>query len=360
VEKLSACFKKLPGDIIAPFIAFIPIGLIKYALYRWAHADVIYVFVSVPIFVVVYYRGILSGVIGIAFIIVQEYMSYELPIGVAFFSRRFISLTLLTVVQTGIIIVFARRWRRGHLQAIADRDRLTEAAKYRDLLMGTLGHDLRTPLTAITTSVQILRRVVEARQDVLRRMESGCRRMAGMIDQVMDMTAMHLGAGLQLNLSRVDLVELARRTIEEVAVVYPGIDIQLYYVEAPIIGLWDETRLCRTLMNLLTNACKYGNCDHVIDVSLLSNDGNVTFSVKNQGDPIPTDLLPLLFDPFQRGDIAVSKAMGLGLGLYITAEMVDKHGGHIDVQSTRENGTVFTVTLPRGIQESSAKRIGAL
>jgi signal transduction histidine kinase len=118
-----------------------------------------------------------------------------------------------------------------------------------------------------------------------------------------------------------------------------------------IVGQWDETRLCRTLTNLLTNACKYGDTTQPITVTLNERGKGVSIAVGSLGEPIDPELMPLLFDPFKRG-VADSKVKGLGLGLYITAEMIDKHGGSIDVESTRERGTIFTVFLPKVTRRS--------
>lgn len=234
------------------------------------------------------------------------------------------------------------------MRCAATRDLFKKSAEYRELLIGTLSHDIRTPLTSITTSAELLQRNLpeKQRQNILRRMRSGCRRMVNIVEQITDMTIMHMSGGIKLQLKYINFVESVQRVIEDVQIVYPYAVFQLNYDEPEIIGYWDETRIERAVMNLLTNACKHGDCTKPIIITLGERDEQANISVTNEGPPIPKEMISKLFNPLER--VAEAKrTRGMGLGLYIIADMIDKHGGSINVMSTHETGTVFTVTLPK-------------
>jgi len=118
-------------------------------------------------------------------------------------------------------------------------------------------------------------------------------------------------------------------------------------------GDWDGERLAQVVSNLVGNALQYGDPARPIEVRLAAQEHAVTLAVHSFGSPIAAELLPVLFEPYRRG----TTSEGLGLGLFISNQIVRAHGGHIDVTSTLESGTTFFVTLPRS--ESSEAPIGA-
>jgi signal transduction histidine kinase len=118
-------------------------------------------------------------------------------------------------------------------------------------------------------------------------------------------------------------------------------------VEAGCLGEWDRDRLAQVLSNLLANAVQHSERGTPVTVTVSGTDAEATVSVHNLGEPIPTEVLPTVFDAFSSG----SDSTGLGLGLYIAREIVLAHGGRIEVNSSRERGTVFTVTLPRAVSD---------
>ena len=113
-------------------------------------------------------------------------------------------------------------------------------------------------------------------------------------------------------------------------------------------GLWDPSRLSQTLLNLVTNAVNYGQCGQAVQIAV-DGDGcdEVVIKVHNHGPAIPADLVPQLFEPFRRGVPPDRSPGGLGLGLYIAQQIVLAHDGKIDVESTEQGGTTFTLRLPR-------------
>jgi signal transduction histidine kinase len=113
--------------------------------------------------------------------------------------------------------------------------------------------------------------------------------------------------------------------------------------------VWDAERIAQLASNLISNAVRYGEAGHSIDVALEDGPGDaLEIRVHNDGLPIPREAIPALFEPFKRGERAEHAArQGLGLGLYIVREIVRAHGGEIEVRSKAGDGTTFIVRLPR-------------
>lgn len=220
-----------------------------------------------------------------------------------------------------------------------------------EMFIGILGHDLRTPLSSMMTGAQLLERQIkdEGQLRTVKRMMSSAGRMRDMIDQLLDLTRARLagGAGLAGESAPLDVGQLVGRAADEVRVTAP--DRQLAVTAAGDCHRdGDATRLLQVFSNLLSNAIHHGTPGTPVTVQVDGGD-QIAVTVRNQG-VIPPDLLPLIFDPF-RGDRTSSGSHGLGLGLFISQQIVAAHGGRIDVTSTAAGGTTFTVTLPRAAEE---------
>lgn len=253
----------------------------------------------------------------------------------------------------------AGREREEQLRASVARERVAregaeQSARFSELFTGMLGHDLRNPLSAIATGAELLLRVSSSdRQSrTAARIVSSAQRMSRMIDQLLDLTRIRLGAGLGVRRSSADLAQLVRQAVEEIEHASPESAISLD-LTGDLTGAWDGERLLQVLSNLLGNAVHHGADGRIV----LRGDGTqpdaVTLDIGNTG-AIPADLLPRVFEPF-RGDAQKSAGTrGLGLGLYITREIVTAHGGDVSVESTTELGTTVRVRLPRGTPEPPA------
>jgi PAS domain S-box-containing protein len=228
---------------------------------------------------------------------------------------------------------------------------LHRAGTFREQFIGILGHDLRNPLAAIMASARMLPRsenLNEAQSRAVHRIVSSAQKMQRMINDVLDFARARLGSGVTVKCVRMSLHEICRQAIDELYVVHPDRKIE-FIAEGDGDGCWDRDRLAQVVGNLVANAINYGREDTAIQVRCEDQDGEVQLHVTNQGEPIPAELIPVLFEPFSRGVGDAQTNKRLGLGLYIVKLIVDAHGGRVDVRSTEAEGTTFTVALPRGL-----------
>jgi signal transduction histidine kinase len=142
-----------------------------------------------------------------------------------------------------------------------------------------------------------------------------------------------------------DLRALAERIVGELRISAPTAVIETT-ASGDLFGDWDEGRLAQVLSNLLANAIRHGQAGTVGLALRGDHPASVALSVQNAG-VIADDVRACLFDPFRAGSVTLSRKEGLGLGLYIVKQIVEAHGGRVEVQSDAASGTRFTVTLPR-------------
>ena len=235
-------------------------------------------------------------------------------------------------------------------QAIAEsvRSFSAEVEQARNLFLGMLGHDMRSPLQTIQATASYLARmnageVVSAAADRLIRTGA---RMQALLDDLCDFNRTELGLGIGIVPAEVDLVAVFADETDQLRAAHPNRQIVL---EAPVTlrGVWDGPRLQQLLGNLILNAIRYGAHDVPVRVALTGDDTEVRFEVKNAGAAMDPALLPRIFDPLQRGpDAGSRKGANLGLGLFIARQITAAHGGTIEVRSDAQE-TVFTVSLPR-------------
>lgn len=221
--------------------------------------------------------------------------------------------------------------------------------RFRDVFLGALGHDLRNPLTVITAGAASLSRHANTTTEakIAARMTSSAERMARRIAQLLDLVQARLGGGLPLKRERGDLRDIAWRVIDRIEMQHPNRTIDRS-AEGELAGYWDAARLAEVVHDLVLNALEHGRIDAPIKVSVRSTPAGARIDVHNSGNPIPPELMPLIFDPFRRAaERKRMKSIGLGVGLYLAAQVVRGHQGTIEVQSSAEGGTTFSVHLPR-------------
>lgn len=272
-------------------------------------------------------------------------------------------------VQRGTITVSSDRGARhfafvvspavgpdGKVAAVMSSSRdVTEersAEEFREQFIGMLGHDLRNPLNALSMSAQQLHRRggLDERQALLnRRILTSADRMDRMIRQLLDFARARLGGGIPVLRAPCDLFDVVRRTVDELRASHPGRSVHLE-VQGDGQGDWDSDRLEQALGNLLANALKYSLAESPVTVHAEGGPEGAVLRIHNQGPPIPAEELPHVFSAWRRGRKAPPEggsAAGLGLGLYITSQIVRGHGGDVEVSSSAPGGTTFTVRLPR-------------
>jgi PAS domain S-box-containing protein len=222
---------------------------------------------------------------------------------------------------------------------------LDQALGLRDRMMGVLGHDLRNPLNATKVTAATLLRgdLPEAVREKIAVIGRAADRMSEIIETLLDLARVRGQGGFPVTRVPTDLGEITRGVASELAAAFPNRALQVD-ARGDLEGRWDPARVGQAISNLLANALEHGDPGRPVGLSVDGWGGAVVVKVKNDGPPIPSDLQPLLFEPFSRGS---TSRHGLGLGLFIVKEIAAAHGGSIDVESSAETGTVFTLVLPR-------------
>jgi signal transduction histidine kinase len=230
-------------------------------------------------------------------------------------------------------------YRRG-----VELERATAEARAKDIYMGVLGHDLRSPLGAISMSARLmLMRDTLGEQDraSVQRIARNAERMAGLIRDILDYTRGQATGGLPIVPRATHMGEICSAMVDEVQLLHGDRAIELE-TTGDLAGVWDRERVEQVVSNLLTNALKHGK--GTVRISAAGLPDNVVVRVHNFGAPIPEHQLSTLFEPFQRGQ---HSRVGLGLGLYIVREILRSHDGSVEVVSNPERGTLFTTRWPR-------------
>ena len=221
-----------------------------------------------------------------------------------------------------------------------------ESSELREQFIAVLGHDVRTPLSSILTGSALLRRMGldEKAIRVVERIERSGQRISSLVDDVVDFTRGRMGGGIPLNaLHATDLRHQLCHVVDELRDIHPGRTI-LSDIRIDNTVFCDPKRIAQLLSNLLVNALIYGSPDHPVKVAAHSPDGGIFLSVSNSGMPMTPETMSALFQPFWRGNNA-GAAGGLGLGLYIVAEIARSHNGVMEVSST-PGATTFSFSMP--------------
>ena len=227
----------------------------------------------------------------------------------------------------------------------------------RETFLGILGHDLRSPLSAVVTSARFMMEEIDltpTAHKLTSTILSSGERMNEMVADLLDFTRSRLGVAMPVTLEPLDLADLLKSSVDEITASAPDSTVTLE-TSGDLTGEFDGGRLRQVLSNLLSNAVNHGGSAGRIAVTAHAETDQVTFAVQNIGPPIPAEQVPQIFDPLTRHPSASHDSQHLGLGLYIARQVVLSHGGTIDVDSTSERGTTFTVCLPRHPPRSRSK-----
>lgn len=240
--------------------------------------------------------------------------------------------------------------RLGSATDIQDQLDALEALKnerdLRERFVASLSHDLRSPLTAAKMGAQLLARSAD-RPDRLQlqtnRVIRNIDRADQLIQNLLDVTRISAGEPLVLERAECDVAATARDVLDDHATIHSD----RFVLDAPasVPAVCDSSALRRILENLIGNGVKYGDPERKVTVKITDAAGEIRLSVHNDGEPIPDADLATIFQPYQRGS-RPQRGLGWGLGLTLVHGIAEAHGGTVRVESTRERGTTFTVTLP--------------
>lgn len=233
-------------------------------------------------------------------------------------------------------------------------EQLQDAVRVRDEFLSIASHELRTPLTPLKLQIQGLtlaaRRgtLTSMSEERLERVANTCdralSRLASLIDNLLDVSRINSGK-LSLNLERVNLVEMAEELIERfrTEIQSSGSAVSMHAADA-VVGSFDRLRMEQVFLNLLTNSLKYG-ARRPIEIEIRAEGDWGVLRIRDHGIGIAAKDQEKIFERFERV-VTDTGASGLGLGLYITRQIVHAHGGVITVESASGDGSVFTVKVP--------------
>jgi signal transduction histidine kinase len=239
------------------------------------------------------------------------------------------------------------------------QEELQHSLRMRDDFMSLVAHELRTPLNTLfletqMRSLQLKRGNLpafnpEQMGNMIKRDERQIKAMIRLIDDMLDVSRMKSGT-LSIRPGKVELMGLLERVVNDLSLqaAAAGSTLQLAAHE-PVEGVWDEFRIEQVIVNLLTNALRYGGGGQVeLSVQKVSDEvcgTKVRIDVRDHGKGIAPDFIDRIFEPYERGAKA-GEPKGLGLGLYISRQLASSHGGELTVQSVPGQGATFSLLLP--------------
>ncbi len=234
---------------------------------------------------------------------------------------------------------------------------LARANAAKDEFLSIASHELKTPLSSLKGMTQLMRRRHERANSTevtnLVSMERSIRRMEILINDLLDTSLIETGM-FSLRYMRSDLVTLCQHILKEYA---PAMSLSILF-EAPQEPLeveMDVDRIGQVILNLLSNARKYSPKESPITLKLTRTDDACIIAVYDKGVGIPEEKLAHIFDRFYRVpgvEVQTGSSVGLGLGLYISQKIVERHGGRIEVHSVPGNGSTFSIVLPLSVTAS--------
>ncbi|MDB4963939.1 MAG: sensor protein [Myxococcales bacterium] len=225
---------------------------------------------------------------------------------------------------------------------------LTRRSQYEQRLIGIVSHDLRNPFNAIGLGSEALQRypLEPGAQRIVARISRAAERATRLIKDLLDFAQARIGSTIPVNPQPTNLREIVEQVVDEIQAAAPGRVIRIGH-DGDETGSWDADRLAQVIANLVGNAVQHGSPGAPIVVESRISGVEAVLTVENEGPGIPADEIDKLFEPYQRGSRSSAGAGSMGLGLYIAREVISAHGGSIEVESSPQATTRFTVRLPR-------------
>lgn len=245
------------------------------------------------------------------------------------------------------------------------QEELHRSLRMRDEFMSLVAHELRTPLNTLfleaqMRSLQLKRGTLasikpEQLEVMIRRDERQIKAMIRLIDDMLDVSRMRSGQ-LSIRPAQVQLMDLLERVVSDLSLQASATGCKLsLQPHPPVQGCWDEFRIEQVVVNLLTNALRYGG-GQPVEVSVQHAGGTVRIDVRDEGKGIAPSDLERIFEPYERG-ARNGEPKGLGLGLYISRQLALSHGGELRVTSKPGEGSTFTLILPTCEQTVTATTV---
>jgi signal transduction histidine kinase len=268
---------------------------------------------------------------------------------ISLLERPFSVMTLITMVKVAI----RARLKQYEVQRLLHSQQ--KALKIRDEFLSIASHELKTPITTIRLQTQMKQRLIKKNdesiftpvkvKEFVRVMDKQTSRISRLVDDMLDVTRIENGK-LSLQTELCDLNQIVEQTVDSFVSEKEELD-HLFTIDSDkeLFGYWDKYRIEQVVINLLTNAVKYGN-GYPVDIIVRGDSDHATLMVKDHGIGISEKDLERVFERFERA-VDGGKISGLGLGLFISKQIVQMHGGELTVISSLGEGSTFTMKLPR-------------
>ena len=298
----------------------------------------------------------------------KQHSSLGLLLGISITALFRFMRRVLTLLLSGFIISIFHLWRKvaqpdpgdeqpqtHHIEPLQNDQVLKLATHLEDQFITVASHELKTPMTTISGHAQLLLRRLSREQELSSEMElirtsiesidGQTRRLNALVNELLELSSIRAGK-MDLQTEKCDVVDICRQVVEQESSL-TGRNITLIAPSTPITLQADCTRVNQVMVNLVDNALQYSPPQSHVEVQMSQNENDALIEVRDCGPGIPEDQQAHLFEPFYRGHYSqASPKSGLGLGLTICKEIVERHGGHIWFESHESTGSSFFVELP--------------
>ncbi|WP_312900479.1 PAS domain S-box protein [Chryseobacterium taichungense] len=237
------------------------------------------------------------------------------------------------------------------LGTVMDITALKQIQQQKDDFISIASHELKTPLTSLKASLQLLERMKTTPTALLPRLidqsNRSMEKISELVEELLNVTRINEGK-VMLNKKKFDLAHLVEECCSHV--IHLGTHELVVEGERNLEIIADENRIQQVIINFINNAIKYAPQSRQIFLAIEHISDSVKVSVRDTGPGIPADKLPYLFERYYRVDPKGIQASGLGLGLYISADIIERHGGKIGVESIEGKGSTFWFALPDQVE----------
>ena len=224
---------------------------------------------------------------------------------------------------------------------------IEKASDFKSQLLGTVAHDLRNPLAAVETLAMMMEMddIDSGIQESVNLIKTSCQQARSIINDLLE--AARNENTLDFTTAKTELNKLLKDILSVWDIKRSNKSINITSTVSPAYALINTEKFRRVIDNLLENALKFSNDRSRVDITLNQAGADFIIAVKDQGVGIPTDMLPLIFNPFSKaGRTGLNGEQSTGLGLSIVKQLVEKHNGTIDAESEEGSGSIFTIKLP--------------